>query len=379
MQRLIILLLAWPTLTFAATPVAKIRGEKSVTVLKGTTFAIDAGDSRSDEDLQWEVSPSIPMEVVTPVGGLNRSILIVKGDLPALKYKFTVTAKGKPDNVAPPGTNPPLLRRFSALLLGQNPDEGSLYQLKTSKDSIEVTIAVNPGATPVMELASPGANPLAMIRGPENVAPGSDLVLDAGESRFDHEQDLIWVVKPTIKFELMTPGGGPKGSMLLVRKIPAGTYEFTLMAQGKSTNAGKLSADAAHHVVSVATPPRLPITITSPREAPDITGRLIVSVIVEPGRRYLQNKVNLWGNNVRRSEELFNFTYYTYDAMSPELTRLNFRQYIDGNRYAEGKWLPKLERAMLIIQDASGKVILTERAPENEAGVIAKIVEIRLR
>lgn len=96
MRRLAVFLLAWPLVANAALPEAKIRGEKSITVLQGPTFILDARDSVSDEDLVWEFDKDIKYELLTPTAVKKGSILAVKGDLPPGTHRFAVKASEKP-------------------------------------------------------------------------------------------------------------------------------------------------------------------------------------------------------------------------------------------------------------------------------------------
>jgi|GEM_PF-6178431 len=328
-------------------PKISIEGGLFFKVLKGTTVAIDARNSLSSEGLVWDSNDDVAYDVVSPKVGTENSILIVSDKNPAGRYTFHVTALGTSD-----GTS-----------------------RKADSQTVIVTVMESHDDVPPKAPRSDVGMPVASVQGLTFVTPGSDLVLDGSGSQFDRRQGLKWAVNSGIPFGLVGPPGEP-GTMLLVRQIPVGTHTFTLTASGTPGQDGNIRTHSVQHVVNVGW--ASPDAEALPRPSSQFNGSLSVSVIVGSGRDRMLEKVRLAGCDVRRSEDLFNFTYRTYDAASPELSRLHLRTYFEGGRDPFGKVWPKIEGAALIIQNEKGDVLLAERAPATGAGVLAKIVELRL-
>lgn len=116
--------------------------------------------------------------------------------------------------------------------------------------------------------------PRASVRGPERVAVGGLILLDARASVSD--KPIRWKVSgPDAPIVVMTPEGAPPGSVAIVFVAPqVGRLQFTAIARGIPAGEKEVDADAAVWIVEVGPapnpvpPPVPPIPIPVPPVPP---------------------------------------------------------------------------------------------------------------
>ncbi len=216
--------------------------------------------------------------------------------------------------------------------------------------------------------------PKASIKGPASVAPGGTIVLDARASVAD--RPLRWKLEgPDVPF-LTLDQDGHKGVVALVPSAPAGIYKFTLIARGIPTGELELDADAAVWIVVVQppVPPTPPVPIPPPQPTPTpphpgpapVAGTLHVSLIVDLDTMTGEVAALREGINVRSAFKSLDAFYHTYPVTSPDLERLNL------SAGARKTGLP-----CLIVQDFSGRILTSEKAPADETALIARVKTFR--
>jgi hypothetical protein len=215
--------------------------------------------------------------------------------------------------------------------------------------------------------------PKASIKGPASVAPGGTIVLDARASVAD--RPLRWKLDgPDVPF-LVLDQEGHKGVVALVPSAPAGVYKFTLIARGIPTGEVELDADAAIWIVVVEppVPPAPPVPTPGPAPVPvpgptppTAKGTLHVSLVVDLDNMTADVAALREGVKARQSLKPLDAVYRTYAVTSSELDRLHL------TNVAKTVGLP-----CLIFQDASGKILASEKAPSDEAGLIARVKSYR--
>ena len=219
--------------------------------------------------------------------------------------------------------------------------------------------------------------PKASIKGPASVAPGGTIVLDARASVAD--RPLRWKLDgPDVPF-LVLDQEGHKGVVALVPSAPAGVYKFTLIARGIPAGELELDADAAIWIVVVEppippappapNPPPAPgpVPTPTPGPTPPITlGTLHVSLVVDLDNMTADIASLREGLKARQALKPLDAVYRTYAVTNPEVDRLHLAS------VAKKVGLP-----CLIFQDASGKILTSEKAPSDEAGLIARVKTYR--
>lgn len=223
--------------------------------------------------------------------------------------------------------------------------------------------------SPALAATASATAPRAMIRGPARVVPDGTIVLDARTSEAD--RPLRWKLDgPDVPF-LTLDQDGRKGVVALVPSAPPGVYRFTLIARGVPAGELELDADAAVHVVTVEAPPPpappgpAPVPPT-PRPTPPgpgpPAGTLHVSLILDlesitPEVARLREAPKARG--VFGGLDTF---YRTYAATSPDVVRLKLDT-VTG----------RVGLPAVVIQDQTGRVLWSGRAPPDEDGLIALV------
>lgn len=214
--------------------------------------------------------------------------------------------------------------------------------------------------------------PRASIRGPVKVAPDGTIVLDARASVAD--RPLRWKLDgPDVPF-LTLDQDGRKGVVALVPSAPAGVYKFTLIARGVPAGESELDADAAIHVVTVEAPaPPAPPGPAPPPPTPDpapgpipVSGTLHVSLVVDLDAMTPEVARLREGVQAREVFKGLDAVYRTYAHGGPEALKLNLAPIAD-----------KVGLPTVLIQDQTGKVLWSGRAPPTETDLIAKVKAYR--
>lgn len=223
-----------------------------------------------------------------------------------------------------------------------------------------------------------GAAPRASVRGPEAVAAGGLILLDARSSASD--RPIKWKLDgpPDVPIVVTTPQDGPPGSLAIVFAATArGRYAFTAIARGVPDGETDLDADAAVWVVTVGegpppapsptpqptpqpTPPPQPAPTPPPAPPPQV-GHLHVTYVADAARLTADQAA------MRRPGLLsgLDVSYRWYQSDEVELQRLG----LIGPARQVG--LP-----CAVIQDASGK-ILGIQANATPEGLDATVRDMR--
>ncbi len=225
--------------------------------------------------------------------------------------------------------------------------------------------------------------PKAVIVGPSKVAADGLLVLDARKSVAD--RPLRWTVEGPEVTSFALDQDGRKGVVFMVPQIPPGTYRFTLIARGIPQGEVEIDADAAVWIVTVEapappappTPAPVPVPVPvptptppptpEPAKPPPTTGTLNVSLVVDLGAMTPQIASVREGTKARDAFKSLDAVYRTYPSSSPDLSRLNLAAMV-----------ARTGTPCLIVQDASGVVLATEKAPADmKDSLIVRIKSFR--
>jgi hypothetical protein len=208
------------------------------------------------------------------------------------------------------------------------------------------------------------------------VAADGLLVLDARKSVAD--RPLRWKVEGPEVTSFALDQDGRKGVVFMVPSIAPGTYRFTLIAKGIPQGEVEIDADAAVWIVTVEAPappaPPTPTPVPTPTPAPTpepvkpspTAGTLNVSLVVDLEAMTPQIAAVREGTRARDAFKALDAIYRTYPSSSPDLSRLNLAAMV-----------ARTGMPCLIVQDASGVVLATEKAPADEDSLIGRIKSFR--
>jgi len=208
--------------------------------------------------------------------------------------------------------------------------------------------------------------PKATIRGPVRLPVDGTIVLDARSSISD--RPLKWKLEgPDVPF-LTLDQDGRRGVVALVPAAPEGVYRFTLIAVGIPDGESEIDADAAIHVVTVesAAPP-VPPAPPGPAPGPlPVSGTIHVSLVLDLDSLTPEVARLRESPKARAAFEGLNVVYRTYAHTSPDATRLNLVALAG-----------KVGLPAVLIQDQTGKILWSGRAPPSESEMIALVKSFR--
>lgn len=208
--------------------------------------------------------------------------------------------------------------------------------------------------------------PKATIRGPVRLPVDGTIVLDARSSVSD--RPLKWKLEgPDVPF-LTLDQDGRRGVVALVPTAPVGVYRFTLITVGVPDGESEIDADAAVHVVTVeAAAPPVPPAPPGPTPGPSpVSGTIHVSLVLDL-ESLTPEVARLRESPLARGEfEGLDVVYRSYAHTSPDAIRLNLAALAG-----------KIGLPAMLIQDQTGKVLWSGRAPPTEFEMIALVKSFR--
>ncbi len=215
--------------------------------------------------------------------------------------------------------------------------------------------------------------PVAKIKGPSAASIGATVVLDARASVSD--KPLRWRVEPEDAVLLTLDQSGREGVVAMLLDVRPGVYRFVLIARGTPPGAAELDADATVHTVTVGQPDPTPIPPNPPGPPPappsptppaPVAGPLHVSLVLDLDQITPEQARLREAPKARAYFDTAQTTYRTYAHDSPDAIRLNLVA------KAEATGLPAV-----LIQDQTGKILWSGRAPPTEDELIAQVQAFR--